>query len=137
MGPVIILFIRMLGKFEMVPTKLSQRAWHTLTWNMGRQYHSFVLIGTCTGRELCVWSGNLWRKVSCTFLVLSSSWTAVAMSESLENVSPITSKPHGTRNSLFVLNKDSYNLGFIKICFHLLRSVHLCRTMKPDEKNQG
>lgn len=81
--------------------------------------------------------GTSEEKSHALFWCFSSSWTAVAMIDSLENVSPITSKPHGTRKSLFVLNKDSYNLGFIKICFHLLRSVHLCRTMKPDEKNQG
>jgi hypothetical protein len=58
---------------------------------------------------------------------------AVAVSDSLENLCGLCNpKTHINGKSLVDLDKDSYNAGlfFFKMCFHLLRSVHLYRTIE-------
>lgn len=63
--------------------------------------------------------------------VLGSSPFQSGRQNSLENFGVLCNpKTHVDSKSLAGLDKNSYDLDFFKMCFHLLRSVLLCQTME-------
>ena len=98
-----------------------------------------LLTVICVGRGLYVCWEKLGRKVSGTpwcFLILEQQWTWMTPQKTCVSCS-LKALWHQWI-TFFVLVKGGYNLAFLKkICFHLLRSVHLCRTVETwQEKSR-